>query len=309
MKKLKVKAKDDGRRLDSWLAESLEISRNKVQKLIKESLVANSEHILHAHHLVRNGEVITISESIKKIAKKTKAAIPKIQVIKETKDYFVINKPAGLLMHGTENEERSSVVDWLLDQDPKIAKVGEDPSRPGIVHRIDKDVSGLVVLAKNQDSFDDLKNQFQKRTILKQYQALVYGEDLPEEGEIRFKLDRSAKGYRMAARPENQEGKRAITNFTIIHHYFNYTLVLVTIKTGRTHQIRAHFAAYNHPLVGDDLYGTTKDKLQNKKIKLGRVFLVATHLAFTDLAGKRQEFSIPLPKQLTEVLKNLKIKK
>ncbi len=309
MKKLKVKAKDDGRRLDSWLAESLEISRNKVQKLIKESLVANTEHVLHAHHLVRNGEIITIAESNKKIIKKTKASIPKIQVIKETKDYFVINKPAGLLMHGTETEERSSVVDWLLDQDPKIAKVGEDPSRPGIVHRIDKDVSGLVVLAKNQDSFDDLKNQFQKRTILKQYEALVYGEDLPEEGEIRFKLDRSAKGYRMAARPENQEGKRAITNFTIIHHYFNYTLVLVTIKTGRTHQIRAHFAAYNHPLVGDDLYGTTKDKLQNKKIKLGRVFLVATTLAFTDLAGKRQEFSIPLPKQLTEVLKTLKIKK
>ncbi len=309
MKKLKVLKKDAGLRIDLWLSELLKISRNKAQKLFKEELVICNGNIINAHHLVHAGDQIEIVESKKVTVKKIKAKLPDIKIIAETKDYIVINKPAGLLMHGTETEERTSVVDWLLHKDPKIAKVGEDPSRPGIVHRIDKDVSGLVVLAKTQNSFDDLKKQFAKRSILKMYQALVYGEDLPDEGEIKFKMSRSTKGYRMAARPENQEGKIAITNFTIIHHYYNYTLVAVTIKTGRTHQIRAHFAAYNHPLVGDDLYGTNKDKLKNKKIKLGRVFLVATNLAFTDLQGKRQEFSIPLPAQLQEVLKKLKIKK
>ncbi len=310
MKKIKVKVKDDGRRVDSWLSEQLEISRAQVQKLIKEDLVSREGTILHAHHTMHKGDVIVVADSIKvPQAERVQAPIPKIEIIAETNDYIVINKPAGLLMHGTERENRSSVVDWLLDKYPKIAKVGEDPNRPGIVHRLDKDVSGLVVLAKNQDSFDDLKSQFQKRSVLKQYQALVYGEDLPQEGEIRFRLDRSVKGYRMAARPENQEGKTSITNFNVLQNYYNYTLVSVIIKTGRTHQIRAHFAAYNHPVVGDDLYGTVKDKKQNKKLNLGRVFLAALNLSFTDLKGKRQEFSIKMPKQLEDFLGKLKIKK
>lgn len=298
-----------GLRLDVFLAQELEISRSVAQKMIKQGEILVNDKVVSAHYLVKADDKI---KTIKVKATQVKSAVlkkdlPKIKIIKETDDYLVVDKPAGLLMHGADNETRTSLVDWLIKKYPEISKVGEDPARPGIVHRLDKDVSGLVVIAKTQKSFDNLKKQFQGRRVIKQYQALVYGDDLPLEGEIRFKMGRSAKGYRMAARPLNQAGKIAITDFTVEHYYYNYALLKVKIKTGRTHQIRAHLAAYNHPVVGDDLYGTNKHKILNKKFNLGRIFLAATDLSFIDLEGERQSFSIELPNELRKVLKNLKI--
>jgi len=309
MKKIAITGKQVGQRLDMVLAAKLKLSRSQIQKMIKAGEISVSGKSSSAHRLLKSGEYIEIKMPAKvKPIVKVLTPLPEIPIVKETDEYIVINKPAGLLMHGTERDGRVSVVDWLLNKYPKVAKVGEDPNRPGIVHRLDKDVSGLVVLAKTQDSFDNLKKQFQKRTINKRYRALVYGEVIPSEGEIRFRLSRSAKGYRMAARPENQDGKSAITEFSVEKRFHNYTLLSLLIKTGRTHQIRAHCAAYNHPVVGDDLYGTNKDKIANKKFKLGRVFLAATDLAFSDTKGKRQEFSVELPKGLQVFLKNLKAK-
>jgi 23S rRNA pseudouridine1911/1915/1917 synthase len=297
-----------GQRLDVWLAAELEISRSQAQKMIKEHAITIPEHSVSAHHTLKFGETVIIEKKLKVVKEKSKSEkiVVEPEIIKETSDYIVINKPAGLLMHGTEHDERSSVADWLVAYYPKIAKIGEDPIRPGIVHRLDKDASGLVVVAKTQNSFDDLKKQFQTRKISKQYQALVYGDDLPREGEINFRIDRSSKGYRMAARPANQAGKIAITEFNVKKIFYNYTLLNLIIKTGRTHQIRAHLAAYNHPIVGDDLYGGVRHKLLNKKFALGRIFLVATDLSFTDLKGKKQSFSIPLPDSLEKVLATLK---
>ncbi len=310
MKKIAITGKQVGQRLDMVLAAKLKLSRSQIQKMIKAGEISVSGKSSSAHRLLKTGEYIEINTPAKaKVSAKVLTPLPEIPIVKETPEYIVINKPAGLLMHGTERDGRVSVVDWLLNKYPKVAKVGEDPNRPGIVHRLDKDVSGLVVLAKTQDSFDNLKKQFQNRTIKKRYRALVYGEVIPAEGEIRFRLSRSAKGYRMAARPENQEGKSAITEFSIEKRFHNYTLLSLLIKTGRTHQIRAHCAAYNHPVVGDDLYGTNKDKIANKKLKLGRVFLAATDLTFTDTKGERQEFSIDLPKGLEKFLEQLKVKK
>jgi 23S rRNA pseudouridine1911/1915/1917 synthase len=309
MKKIIVKDNIPNR-LDVWLAAKLTLSRSQIQKMIKNKEILLNDKIVLAHHVLKLNDVLKITP--KKIVteknKKIKQALilPKIEIIKETEDYLVINKPAGLLMHGADYETRYSLVDWLIKHYPKIRKIGEDPSRPGIVHRLDKDVSGLVVVAKTQDSFDDLKKQFKKRLVTKCYEALVYGAGLPNEGEINFRLERSTKGYRMAAKPQNQTGKIAITEFMIKKQFHNYTLLDVKIKTGRTHQIRAHLAAYNHPVVGDDLYGSSKNKLFNKKLGLNRVFLVATNLSFTDLAGQKQNFSINLPAELKNVLKILK---
>ncbi len=309
MKKFTIKSESAGQRLDTVLATLLDLSRSQVQKILKAGEVSLNGAAATAHRLVKEGDSVELTMAkAKPSGEKKLTALPEIPIIAETADYIVINKPAGLLMHGTERDGRVSVVDWFLDRCPKAVKVGEDPNRPGIVHRLDKDVSGLVVLAKTQTSFDNLKQQFQKRTISKRYRALVYGEVIPEEGEIRFRLDRSSKGYRMAARPENQVGKAAITEFNVEKRFYNYTLLSLLIKTGRTHQIRAHCAAYNHPVVGDDLYGNNKDKILNKKLKLGRVFLVATNLAFVDTKGERQEFSIELPKELEAILKTLKAK-
>lgn len=310
MKKITVKNRLPSR-LDIWLAEELGLSRSQIQKMIKTEEVLLNNKKASAHQALKEGDFIKITPKkvvTLKVEKKNQSiALPEILIIEETDDYLVLNKPAGLLMHGAEYEERYSLVDWLLKKYPKIKKIGEDPNRPGIVHRLDKDVSGLVVVAKTQDSFDDLKRQFQKRLVTKCYETLVYGAGMPNEGEINFRLERSAKGYRMAAKPQNQSGKVAITEFTIKQQFHNYTLLDVKIKTGRTHQIRAHLAAYNHPVVGDDLYGSSKNKLLNKKLGLKRCFLVAINLSFTDLAGNKKSFVADLPDDLKKVLKNIKV--
>jgi len=241
------------------------------------------------------------------------------QIIFEDKNYLIINKPAGLAVHGGGNITEPTLADWLLASYPNIKKIGDDPARPGIVHRLDKDVSGLLAVAKTQIAFNNLKDQFKEREINKEYIALVYGSVANDDGEINFPIKRSQAGFKMAALPlktadlltrrnpksrdqGNIEGlfksRDAITEFKILKKFINYTLLRVKIKTGRTHQIRVHFFAYGHPLVGDNLYCTKKTKEKNKKIKLGRVFLVATHLSFRDLDDEKRDFKIDLPLEL-----------
>jgi len=240
------------------------------------------------------------------------------QTIFENKDFLIINKPAGLLVHGANHIKEPTLVDQLLKKYPSIAKVGEDPARPGIMHRLDKQVSGLMIIAKTQNAFDHLKKQFQQRQIIKIYTVLVYGKIDKDEGEINFPIRRSSKGHKMAALPlttkgnPTKEGKRAITKFEVIKRFINYTLLKVQIKTGRTHQIRVHLSAYGHPVVGDDLYGTKKTKERNsylrkqEKLSLNKILLVATKLSFTDLEGRQQTFIINLPEELVNFLQQIK---
>lgn len=236
----------------------------------------------------------------------------KYETIYEDDNYLVINKPAGLLAHGGLHIKELTLAEELLKIYPSIAKVGDDPSRPGLMHRLDKLASGLMVIAKNQEAFDNLKSQFKKRTVKKFYTALVYGKILKEDDTIDFPIQRSAKGYKMAAIPKTykgetvEEGRRAETYFEIIKKYINYTLLKVEIKTGRTHQIRVHMAAYGHPLVGDDLYGTRKTKEKNKKLAAERIFLVADELEFADLQGEKKHYKINLPEDLKNMLIKIK---
>jgi 23S rRNA pseudouridine1911/1915/1917 synthase len=236
----------------------------------------------------------------------------KIVVISDTPDYVVINKPAGLLVHGAPHIKEPTLVDWITKKYPEVSRIGEDLTRPGIMHRLDKDVSGLMVIAKNQSAFDSLKEQFQDRTIKKEYTALVYGKIQKDEDEINFPIKRSEKGFKMAAVPKSYINdtdvtvRQAITAFRIMRRYINFTLLNVTIKTGRTHQIRVHLSAYNHPIVGDNLYGNKDSKMKNKKYDLGRIFLASTHLEFDDLKGDRKEFTVPLPEELEVFLEKVK---
>ena len=236
----------------------------------------------------------------------------KYQTIFEDNNFLVINKPAGLLVHGADHIKEPALVDQLLKQYPELAKIGEDPYRPGIIHRLDKQVSGLMAIAKTQNAFDHLKKQFQARTITKIYTALVYGKIEKDEDEINFPIQRSNKGYKMAALPfttkgePTQEGRRAITEFQVSRKFINYTLLKIKIKTGRTHQIRVHMSAYGHPIAGDDLYSTKKTREKNRKIELDRIFLAATELSFADLNGKQKQFKIKLPEELNNFLKIIK---
>lgn len=250
------------------------------------------------------------------ISKQDKQIIGKDMVkykkVFENDEFIVVNKPAGLLVHGSDHIKEETLVDQLLVEYPALSKVGEDPARPGIMHRLDRLASGLLVVAKTEDSFANLKNQFKKRTIEKYYTTLVFGNIERDSVEIDFPLIRSTKGNKMAAIPatvhgvKNEEGRNASTRFEVVKRFINFTLLKVKIKTGRTHQIRAHMAAYGNPIVGDEVYSTKKTKAKNKKINLGRIFLVADKLSFVDLKGEKQTFEIELPEELKELLKVVK---
>lgn len=236
----------------------------------------------------------------------------KYKKIFENDDFLIVNKPAGLITHGAPHIKEESLADQLLKDYPEIKNIGEDEFRPGIMHRLDKLASGLLIIAKTQEMFEHLKKQFQERKVEKIYTALVYGKIAKDEGKINFPIKRSGQGNKMAALPmtykgeAQEDGRTAITEFEIIKRYINYTLLKVKIKTGRTHQIRVHMAAYGHPIAGDDLYGAKKTKEKNKKLNLERIYLNATELSFVDLENKKQKFKINLPENFKKFLKIIK---
>lgn len=312
---------DNSQRLDKVLLSKLGTgSRNQTQKRIKAGEVFVNGKVANAHFLLREGDVIKLTPSIdKKVVKKftvatknEKMSTNKIRVLAETDDYLIIDKPAGLIVHPVAGNKEISLADILLKKYPKLAKVGEDPMRPGIVHRLDKEVSGLMVIARTPVFFDSLKNQFLKRLTKKAYTALAYGQISKVEDMIKFPIERAITGHKMSALPLTvkgeimDRGRRALTEFTVLKKMVNYTLLKVRIKTGRTHQIRVHLAAYGHPLVGDDLYSTSKTRLQNKKLNLGRIFLVADELSFVDLTGQTKNFTLELPAELKNFLNKTK---
>ncbi|MFH1523075.1 MAG: RluA family pseudouridine synthase [Patescibacteria group bacterium] len=338
MEKYKIKKINASQRLDKFLTNNLEdITRSQIQKLIKAGDVLVNEKKVSSHYKLKEGDVVAVEEC--GTDKKLSFGCPKLSfskkikddsiinniLVAEASDYLVINKPAGLIVHGAEHIKEYTLVDWLMKKYPKIRGVGEDLIRPGIVHRLDKEVGGLMVVAKTQESFNSLKKQFQKRKVKKEYIALVYGKIEKESDEINFPIKRSNKGYKMAAIPApspnpspasssrergailNKAVERdAITEFEVEKKYINYTLLKVKIKTGRTHQIRVHMLAYGHPVVGDELYSTKRTREKNAKINLGRVFLVASRLSFYDLKNELQNFKIDLPKELKVLLKKVK---
>jgi len=303
---LTIKKSESDQRLDVFLASKLDLSRSQAQKQIKQGVVLVNDKVENSHYKVQAGDKIKILSATKQENKKTKSALPKFKTIAETDDYLVINKPSGVIVHGGEGITEATLVDALEKKYSQIKKVGDDSRRPGIVHRLDKEASGLMIIAKNNKTFEHLKKQFQKRAVAKQYYALIYGTLDTEHDEINFPIARSAKGYKMSARPANQEGRQAVTEFEIEQKFINYTLLDVKIKTGRTHQIRVHLSAYGHPIVGDNLYATKKTREQNKKLNLNRIFLHAYTLGFNDLQGEWQEFKIQLPSELKLLLKKVK---
>lgn len=328
-KKIKIKAEQTGLRLDVFLSEKLELSRSQVQKMIlKDQVLLNNKQPKKAGDKVEEGDIVEITEKTDKneALQKTKESNTKksadlinnkIEIISETPDYIIINKPAGLLVHPTEANEKNTLVDWLVAKYPEIKKIS-DPFykgkakegtaffRPGIVHRLDKEASGLMVLARTQAMFDHLKQQFKNRTIEKEYLALAHGKFDRNWSEINFPISRSKNSDRMAAVPENNaEAKDAKTEFVVEKQFVNCALLRVTIHTGRSHQIRVHMLAYNHPLVGDTLYYQKKRK-NNLDVKLGRLFLHSAKLGFTDLNGKQIKFELALPEKLENFIATLK---
>ena len=319
-----ITTESQGERLDHFLVKSLpDFSRSKIQTMIKEGLVAVNGEETSVHRFLKADDKIEIlSEPLELSEKASKKARPKkefaenplygtgvwkrIKIIDDTPEYLVIEKPSGILVHPTTKNETNTLIDWAVTKYPEIAKIGDEPGRAGIVHRLDKEVSGLMVIPKTQESFENLKRQFKIRTVDKKYLALVYGRVKNETGEINFPIKRSvSKSGMFAALPvSSEEGKQAKTVYHIKQKFVNHTLLEVEIMTGRTHQIRVHLLALGHGIVGDPLY---KNKGIKEKDVPERIFLHAASLAFNDLNGERHQYVSELPPVLNDYLKKVKV--
>ncbi len=313
-----------GQRLDKFLAEQCQSSRAQAQKWIKSGQVrVNGAAMAVPHYAIKKDDRVEVttgmlmperSEAESKAGRLAPFDYARgVIVIAEEPDYVVIEKPAGLLVHPNwipgqaRDDNKHTLADWIIAHYPECAAVGDKPDiRPGIVHRLDKEASGLMVIARTQEFFDALKRQFKTREVQKEYQALTH-DVLPEEmGDIDFPIAQSTQEARMSARPLSQGGKEARTEYEVMERYTNATLVRVIPKTGRTHQIRVHFFALGYPLIGDPLYFNKKDK-RKLDAALGRLFLHATRIQFANQTGETVEYESTLPNELAAFLQTLKV--
>jgi len=229
-----------------------------------------------------------------------------LKVIYEDDDVLALAKPAGIVVHHDATHMSGTVVDWLLANRPEIKEVG-DPERPGIVHRLDKDTSGVLLVAKNQKTFLYIKNLFQTGGINKKYQTLVIGVMQNDDGIINEPIARSTKNFQKRVVGGGQgRSREAVTHYRVLERLPEYTLVEASPKTGRTHQIRSHLAHIGYPIACDKLYG---GKRYLCPADLGRQFLHAHSLTFVAPSGKKLELVSPLPKDLEGALEVLRTAK
>lgn len=308
MKKFVVPEHEAGERLDAWLVQQFpDKSRTSFQKLIKEGGISVNGKPVKAHLVLKTDDIVELLTSTTKKAKAAKALVPEVKIVDETDEYLVIEKPSGLLVHPAPSQKTSTLVDFLLAHDPKIKGVGDAKERPGIVHRLDREASGLMVVAKTKKAFADLKKQFQEHTIKKEYLALVYGKPSQDFDTIATPIGRKSGKGRMSARAHAQVGdKDALSHYDILERFPQAALIKVRTETGRMHQVRVHMKSIGHPLVGDSLYASTKH--QTTSLRGTRLFLHAAMLGFKDLEGKEHVYRSELPPELAIIIKDLKAK-
>lgn len=302
----KIDSENAGNRLDSYLASKIpDWSRARLQKLIdNQDVLVNSRPSKPAYRL-RVDDEVDLELLAPPVNLFTPENIP-LDIIYEDETLAVVNKPAGLVVHpaaGIHSGTLANALAFHFQQLPGHAGT----IRPGIVHRLDRDTSGLLVVAKTESALENLADQFRYRTVYKSYVALVHGQVQPETGKIDQPLARDpANRTRMAV---VRGGRNALTLFRVRRRYERLTLLDVELKTGRTHQIRVHLASINHPVVGDETYGGGRDNsiqdpnLRTRVRKLGRQFLHAEKLAFAHPEKHtRLEFTAALPKELEQLL-------
>ena len=314
-----VKVDENGQRVDQFISnKEKDLSRTRIKNLIlNKKLKINKKNITDPSKKIYFDDIIDleIPEPKKTSLKKYNF---KLDIVYEDKDLLIVNKPSGISMHPGAGDYDKTLVNALMHYDSKnLSNIG-DELRPGIVHRIDKDTSGLVVIAKNNETHENLSKQFSNHTIIREYQLLIWGKLRPSSGRIETFITRSSKN-RQLMEVSSSKGKKAITNYKTLEIFENQktpTLSLVECKleTGRTHQIRVHMNYKGNSLVGDDKYKKKYKKLknidldiQNSITKLNRQFLHAKTLGFIHPRTKKEMiFSSLLPQDLNNILKMLR---
>jgi len=301
-------------RLDSFLAESLpEISRSQIKKLIENQAVTIAGAAVKASLKLKGGEVIDVDLPEPEPTEATPEAIP-LEIIYEDKDLIVIDKPAGMVVHPAAGHARGTLVNALLHHCNDLAGIG-GTLRPGIVHRIDKDTSGVMVATKNDQAHLHLAEQFKKHSISRIYVALVQGCPKTDKGIIDQPIGRHPV-QRKKMSGKARQGKTAVTHWSVVRRYpaDNLSLVEFRLETGRTHQIRVHFSEMGFPLVGDPLYGRTGSRSRDPELadllrNLPGQALHARLLGFIHpKTGKYLEFTSAMPETLSKIITYLDLK-
>ncbi len=329
-------SEEAGRRLDQFLVAHIDaqiggVSRSRVQLLIEQGGVLVEGEPAKSSRKLRPGERISVTGEPRLVPLKAVPEPIPLDVIYEDNDIAVVNKPAGMMVHagsGSTDDARSrgTLVNALLYRFKNLSSTGGD-LRPGIVHRLDKSTSGLIVVAKNDRAHAALGGLFSGRQIKKTYIALVHGSVARDKGTITAAVSRDrVRRTRMTTKP-NENARSAVTHYEVIERlatpFGKFTLLRVRIETGRTHQIRVHMASLGHPVVGDTLYGAAahlrdagaarpaascnaRANAQEEVLRLGRNFLHAARLEFAHpLTAKPLDFAAPLPEELTGFLERL----
>ncbi len=306
MQKIKVHPKDAGMRLDIFLAKNLDLPRTKVQKLILNKQILLNNKKAKPSYVTTTNDLIEFSPQNNSEDLEEKK-IPEISVIFENEDILVIDKPRGIAVHPDTKHKDNTVVNWAIKHYPPIIKIGENMTRPGIVHRLDKETSGVMILAKTQAIFEWLKKVFHDHLAKKQYLTLVSGVFPENIKSIDLEIGRSPSKSRQVAIPSNRAKQKFIktrpakTEFKIIKKFKDYTLLEARPLSGRTHQIRVHLASTGHPVTGDKLYG----KKQPDNLKNDAMFLHSQTLSIPFPDGTSREWNAPIPDDLKIILRKL----
>lgn len=295
--KLSVTEMEKGQRVDKYLAEQTGINRSEIQKQLKQGAVTlvSGRPLKSNYRLETGDELLFLYEEPVKI-ELVPQEIP-LNILYEDESLIVLNKPRGMVVHpGTGNPGGTLVNALLWHVGPSIRSVGE-PERPGIVHRLDKDTSGVMVAAKTQEAYLVLQEEIGSHRAQRKYIALVHGKMAGRQGIIRLPLGRSLKD-RMKWEVAPKTGRTAVTHFRVIEFYPHYSCLECRLETGRTHQIRVHMAYIGHPVVNDPLYGYKKDHFPIEGQALHSHTLDLHH----PVTGQEMHFNAPLPWDLKECI-------
>jgi len=313
-KTIVVPEESSGMRLDVFLSQisSQGTTRSAIQKAIKlGKITIDEKEKIKASSIIHSGHTIRIETDAFESpeAPSIKPENIELKILYEDSNVLAVDKPAGLTVHSGIRNEHPTLVDALINRYPDLTKIGDDKLRPGIVHRLDKETSGVILVAKTPEMFESLKNQFKTRHIKKTYLALVRGIPGESEGRISLPLKRSKKNplRRTTSRKGDKDAKDAVTEFFLKEKFRHYALLEVHPLTGRMHQIRVHLSHIGFPVVADPLYGKqTKDP---NLPPLRRQFLHAASITFSLPSGKLKTIESGLPAELQEVTDTLRIER
>lgn len=305
---IKIDALSKGKRIDKFLSKYfIDHSRASIQKSIKDGTTTVNGDKVKVHYDLKENDIIDVSLSDNQIYLPKPGKI-KLNIVFENDDLAIVEKPFGMVVHPTEEGKHlyGTLVNALLNHfgSKNLSSIG-GILRPGIIHRLDKDTSGLLIIAKNNKIHKYLVGLMKKRVIIKRYLALVRGHLEHDTGRIEAPLTRARRDRKKITLAMQEEGREAITEYKVIDFYGPYTLLEATILTGRTHQIRVHFSSIGHPVAGDELYGDKKVNKDLRKLGLKRQFLHAAKLSFKMPNGEEINVKNKLPLDLKAVIKSL----